>query len=196
LLIKLIKKNGRLILFYSFSKKGFRTLIEVDWLLYGHKFDQRNGHAANFNDINERCPVFLQWFDCIYQIARQFQSAFQFKETYLLGHHSYSCLFGTFLCDWVNKHTDERTFSIWPYLNDKNKAIVNNLYDDHYDEVLYPKHELVHMQLWHKLFCESETTYLTIVDRLEMQNLNDSVDGGVYGSPPLYTTSQFQQSSE
>jgi hypothetical protein len=53
------------------------------------------------------------------------------------------------------------------------------------------------MQLWHKLFCESETTYLTKVDRQETQNLSDSVDAGVYGSsPPLYTASRLQQSSE
>ena len=80
---------------------GFRTLIEVDWLMFGHKFAQRNGHIANYADVNERCPVFLQWLDCVYQISRQFPSAFQFNETYLLKlcYHSYSCLFGNFLCD-------------------------------------------------------------------------------------------------
>lgn len=133
--------------------------------MFGHKFAQRNGHSTNYNDVNERCPVFLQWLDCVYQITRQFPSAFQFNETFLvkilinylinsqnkifnfiskylklkLCYHSYSCLFGTFLCDSiierVNEHTDERTFSIWSYLNDKNNQIINHLYDDSFDEV-------------------------------------------------------------
>jgi myotubularin-related protein 3/4 len=64
---------------------GFRTLIEVDWLQFGHKFSQRNGHAADHTDINERCPVFLQWLDCVYQIIKQFPSAFQFNELFLVN---------------------------------------------------------------------------------------------------------------
>jgi hypothetical protein len=177
---------------YYRTISGFRTLIEIDWIQFGHKFAQRNGHIVNYNDANERCPVFLQWLDCVYQISRQFPSAFQFNENYLLKlcHHSYSCLFGNFLCDSqierVNEHTDERTFSIWSYLNDKNREMINHLYDDQYDEVIYPKFELVNMQLWQRLFCESEVKYLVKIDRNEIVNFNDSLDAGLYGSsPPL-----------
>jgi myotubularin-related protein 3/4 len=52
--------------------------------MFGHKFSQRNGHSANNNDINERCPVFLQWLDCVYQIQRQYPWAFEFNETFLV----------------------------------------------------------------------------------------------------------------
>jgi myotubularin-related protein 3/4 len=120
---------------------GLRTLIEIEWLAFGHKFAQRNGHANNYNDINERCPVFLQWLDCVFQITRQFPSAFQFNELCLLKlcYHAYSCLFGTFLCDSAieraQQHTDERTFSVWSYLNERNREIVNQLYDDTYEKV-------------------------------------------------------------
>jgi len=159
---------------------GFRILIEHDWLMFGHKFAQRNGHAANHNDINERCPVFLQWLDCVYQIQRQFSWAFEFNETCLLKlcYHSYSCLFGTFLCDSViervNDHIEDRTFSIWSYLNDKNKEIINYMYDDSFEDVLYPNYELLNMQLWSKLFCDSEVTYL--VSRQDLQHFNDSME--------------------
>lgn len=177
---------------YYRTISGFRALIEIDWIQFGHKFAQRNGHIVNYNDANERCPVFLQWLDCVYQISRQFPSAFQFNENYLLKlcHHSYSCLFGNFLCDSqierVNEHTDERTFSIWSYLNDKNREMINHLYDDQFDEVIYPKFELVNMQLWQRLFCESEVKYLVKIDRNEIVNFNDSLDAGLYGSsPPL-----------
>lgn len=189
---------------YYRTISGFRILIEIDWLQFGHKFAQRNGHCSTNSDVNERCPVFLQWLDCVYQISRQYPSAFQFNEIFLLKlcYHSYSCLFGTFLCDSnierSNEHTDERTFSIWSYLNDKNVEIVNHLYDDTLDEVLYPMSEIANMQLWHRLFCEPEMAYLVKVDRQETQCFNDSLDYGtssgtitagsncvLYGSSPL-----------
>ncbi len=106
-------------------------------------------------------------------------------------------MFGTFLCDSaverVNEHTDERTFSVWSYLNENNKEIINYLYDDSYDEVLYPNCEVVHMHLWQKLFCDSDIAYLVkFVDKQEMtnvQNFNDSIDGinsiAMSSSPPL-----------
>lgn len=167
---------------YYRTISGFRTLVEMEWLMFGHKFSQRNGHSASNNDINERCPVFLQWLDCVYQIQRQFPWAFEFNETFLLKlcFHSYSCLFGTFLCDSaverVNEHIEERTFSVWSYLNDKNKEMINHLYDDSFDEVLYPMCELINMQLWQKLFCESEIAYLVqVANKHELQNFNDSI---------------------
>jgi hypothetical protein len=180
---------------YYRTLDGFKTLIDMDWLAFGHKFAQRNGHSNSYNDINERCPVFLQWLDCVYQIMRQFPSAFQFNELCLLKlcYHSYSCLFGTFLCDSsierFMQHTEERTFSVWSYLNEKNPDVVNHLYDDTYDEILYPNYELVNLVLWQRLFCESDITYLIKTEiKHEIQNFNDSIDGGAcfYGgsSPP------------
>ena len=180
---------------------GFRTLIEIDWLQYGHKFSQRNGHCTSSNDTNERCPVFLQWLDCVYQILRQFPSAFQFNETFLikLCYHSYSCLFGTFLCDSNIErdveHTDERTFSIWSYLNDKNTEIINQLYDETVDEVLYPMCEICHMQLWQRLFCESDITYLVKQDRqTEMHNLDTEIN--VKLTPDLSSSVSISSSLE
>lgn len=176
---------------YYRTINGFRTLIEIDWLQFGHKFSQRNGHCTNSNDTNERCPVFLQWLDCVYQIARQYPSAFQFNETYLLKlcFHSYSCLFGTFLCDSnlerVNEHTNERTFSIWSFLNEQNSQLINHLYDDTFDDVIYPQSEICHMQLWHRLFCDSDVTYLVKMERKADMHFNDSFDSNLLGSSPL-----------
>lgn len=175
---------------YYRTISGFRTLIEIDWLQFGHKFSQRNGHCTSSNDTNERCPVFLQWLDCVYQIARQYPSAFQFNETFLLKlcFHSYSCLFGTFLCDSnlerVNEHTNERTFSIWSYLNEKNSQLINHLYDDTFDDVIYPLSEICHMQLWHRLFCESDVTYLVKMDHKSDMHFNDSLENNLLGSSP------------
>lgn len=51
-------------------------------------------------------------------------------------------------------------------------------------QVLYPMYEIINLQLWQKLFCESEITYLVKVERQENQNFNDSVDGIYCGSSP------------
>lgn len=68
---------------YNFFK-GFRILIEREWLAFGHKFADRCGHATGSKDQNERCPVFLQWLDCVHQLLIQFPCAFQFSHTYLV----------------------------------------------------------------------------------------------------------------
>ncbi|NXR96754.1 MTMR3 protein, partial [Horornis vulcanius] len=81
--------------------QGFQVLVETEWLDFGHKFADRCGHGENSDDLNERCPVFLQWLDCVHQLQRQFPCSFEFNEAFLvkLVQHTYSCLFGTFLCN-------------------------------------------------------------------------------------------------
>ena len=65
--------------------QGFQILIEREWLDFGHKFADRCGNGINTGDWNERCPVFLQWLDCVYQLYHQFPCAFQFNEAYLVS---------------------------------------------------------------------------------------------------------------
>ncbi|NXI99674.1 MTMR3 protein, partial [Psophia crepitans] len=86
---------------YYRTTEGFQVLVETEWLDFGHKFADRCGHGENSDDLNERCPVFLQWLDCVHQLQRQFPCSFEFNEAFLvkLVQHTYSCLFGTFLCN-------------------------------------------------------------------------------------------------
>lgn len=60
-------------------------LVETEWLDFGHKFADRCGHGENSEDLNERCPVFLQWLDCVHQLQRQFPCSFEFNEAFLVG---------------------------------------------------------------------------------------------------------------
>lgn len=64
-------------------------LIEKEWLLFGHKFADRCGHSIGGADPHEASPVFVQWLDAVYQLCRQFPTAFEFGEAYLVG--SISC---------------------------------------------------------------------------------------------------------
>lgn len=58
--------------------------METEWLDFGHKFADRCGHGENSEDLNERCPVFLQWLDCVHQLQRQFPCSFEFNEAFLV----------------------------------------------------------------------------------------------------------------
>ena len=65
--------------------QGFSVLVEREWLEFGHKFADRCGHSPDKN-INEISPVFFQWVDAVHQIMKQFPSAFQFNESFLVSH--------------------------------------------------------------------------------------------------------------
>ena len=52
---------------YYRSIDGFRTLVEICWLDFGHKMADRNGTVLGISDPNERAPIFLQ-----VQIAKEY----------------------------------------------------------------------------------------------------------------------------
>lgn len=64
---------------------GFKTLIQREWLDFGHKFADRCGSNPCNEDPNERCPVFLQWLDCVQQLLVQFPKNFEFNALYLVS---------------------------------------------------------------------------------------------------------------
>lgn len=71
--------------FVLFSEQGFQVLVEREWLDFGHKFADRCGQGVGSDDANERCPVFLQWLDCLHQLIRQFPTTFEFNLTFLVS---------------------------------------------------------------------------------------------------------------
>uniref|UniRef100_A0A6P4DYK7 Myotubularin-related protein 3-like n=1 Tax=Drosophila rhopaloa TaxID=1041015 RepID=A0A6P4DYK7_DRORH len=93
---------------YYRTVEGFRVLVEREWLNFGHKFADRSGNGPNSDEVNERCPVFLQWLDLVHQIHRQYPCSFEFSISYLikLAQHSLSCLFGTFLCNSLRERIE------------------------------------------------------------------------------------------
>lgn len=59
-------------------------LVEREWLEFGHKFADRCGHSSD-KIPHEISPVFFQWLDAVFQIVRQFPSAFEFNESFLVS---------------------------------------------------------------------------------------------------------------
>ncbi|KAG5673821.1 hypothetical protein PVAND_003835 [Polypedilum vanderplanki] len=141
---------------YYRTMEGFMVLVEKEWLAFGHKFGDRVGHGVGSDDTNERCPVFLQWIDCVYQIHNQFPCSFEFTTSYLikLAQHVHSCLFGTFLCNTLKERIEnfinERTFSVWPFLS--TPIYKNPLYQTTLDKVLWPSHRISSLVFWRELY--------------------------------------------
>uniref|UniRef100_A0AC11DHN5 Myotubularin related protein 3 n=1 Tax=Ovis aries TaxID=9940 RepID=A0AC11DHN5_SHEEP len=81
-----------------------------------------------------------------------------------LVQHTYSCLFGTFLCNNAKergeKHTQERTCSVWSLLRAGNKAFKNLLYSSQSEAVLYPVCHVRNLMLWSAVYlpCPSPST--------------------------------------
>ncbi|CAO1435071.1 unnamed protein product [Diamesa serratosioi] len=165
---------------YYRTVDGFRILVEKEWLSFGkfvtnifkkslfnpqmfffkgHKFADRCGHGVGSDETNERCPVFLQWIDCVHQIHRQFPCAFEFGMAYLikLAQHAHSCLFGTFLCNTYKERLEnsvpDRTFSVWPFLS--GPMYKNPLYMPNRERVLWPAHNIRDLEIWGDLYLGS-----------------------------------------
>lgn len=141
---------------YYRTIEGFQVLVEKEWLNFGHKFGDRCGHGVGSDDTNERCPVFLQWIDCIYQLLCQYPCSFEFSTSYLikLAQHVYSCLFGTFLCNTLKERLEnsihDRTFSIWPFLSAS--IYKNPLYQPSCEKVLWPSHNVRSLVFWSEFY--------------------------------------------
>ncbi|XP_061119175.1 myotubularin-related protein 3-like isoform X1 [Conger conger] len=150
--------------------EGFQVLVETEWLDFGHKFGVRCGHGERAEDLNERCPVFLQWLDCVHQLHRQFPCSFQFNESFLvkLVQHTYSCLFGTFLCDSGRQRDEgrvqERTCSLWSLMRPGNRTFQNILYSPNSETVLRPVCHVRSLMLWSAVYLPSSLPTLPCDD--------------------------------
>ncbi|CAL8276772.1 unnamed protein product [Arctogadus glacialis] len=149
--------------------EGFQCLVETEWLDYGHKFGDRCGHQENADDVSEQCPVFLQWLDCVHQLIKQFPCLFEFNEAFLvkLVQHTYSCLYGTFLCNNARereaRNIFKRTCSVWSLLRTGNKNFQNFLYIPSHEMVLQPVCHTRALQLWTAVYLPT-TSPCTAVD--------------------------------
>ncbi|XP_036392007.1 myotubularin-related protein 4-like isoform X2 [Megalops cyprinoides] len=139
---------------YYRTLEGFQVLVETEWLDFGHKFGDRCGHQEGTEDTSEQCPVFLQWLDCVHQLLRQFPCLFEFNEAFLvkLVQHTYSCLYGTFLCNNAKereaRNIHKHTCSVWALLRHGNKNFHNFLYISSHDMVLHPICHTWALHLW------------------------------------------------
>eukprot|EP01052_Picozoa_sp_SAG31_P015888 SAG31_NODE_1034_length_10228_cov_89.107316_13_plen_587_part_00 len=164
---------------YYRTLDGFATLIEKEWIGFGHQFKERLGKfeidcasvdsKTGVDDAhskqNERSPVFTQFLDCVYQLQLQFPEAFEYNEAALLylHHHCHSGLFGNFLYNSERERTldagQHRTASIWSALKADRHLYTNarhcadGLSGDGHERVLLPRLGHPYLQIWRNSFC-------------------------------------------
>jgi hypothetical protein len=109
---------------------GFQALIDKDFLAFGHMFAKRYG--VNQPSSDEQSPIFIQFLDCVYKVWHTMPTQFEFNTSLLtfLAHHTYSGLYGTFLCDSHKERSTvcESTVSIWFAVKTRRKEFLNPKY--------------------------------------------------------------------
>lgn len=96
---------------------GFATLVEKDWLSFGHRFSLR--HALDGSSSGDRAPIFHQFLETVWQFVRQQPKIFEFNETFLITllDEVYNCYYGTFVHDCQKERIDAqlstKTLSVW-----------------------------------------------------------------------------------
>ena len=76
--------------------EGFLTLMQKEWCSFGHKFEDRLGTRRSHH--KEVSPVCLQFLDCVWQLQRQFPTAFEYSGQFVtfISQCMYSGLFLNF----------------------------------------------------------------------------------------------------
>uniref|UniRef100_A0A673AX06 phosphatidylinositol-3,5-bisphosphate 3-phosphatase n=1 Tax=Sphaeramia orbicularis TaxID=375764 RepID=A0A673AX06_9TELE len=147
---------------YYRTLRGFQVLVEKEWISFGHKFAARIGHGDENHANSERSPLFIQFIDCVWQMTRQFPSAFEFNELFLITvlDHLYSCLFGTFLYNSEQERMAQVHTHIYSFNSDlvlswspvhvsfQVEDFTNPFYVDYEHHVLYPLVSPRHLELW------------------------------------------------
>ncbi|KAM6124945.1 myotubularin isoform 3-T4 [Phoenicopterus ruber ruber] len=139
---------------YYRTIEGFEVLVQKEWISFGHKFASRIGHGDKNHADADRSPIFLQFIDCVWQMSKQFPTAFEFNEQFLITilDHLYSCRFGTFLYNSESlrekEKVTEKTLSLWSLINSEKSKYTNPFYTKELNRALYPVASMRHLELW------------------------------------------------
>ena len=121
---------------YFRTIRGYMTLIEKDFLSFGHQFKIRNGYYSKeeYNE-NQNSPILLQYLDATHQLLVQYPMYFEFNMKFLLfiANSINSGLYGTFLYnnekEREQKNAKVNTMSCWTEILNNINQYKNPFYE-------------------------------------------------------------------
>eukprot|EP00996_Jenningsia_fusiforme_P001473 NODE_2353_length_1222_cov_49.555840_g2147_i0.p1 GENE.NODE_2353_length_1222_cov_49.555840_g2147_i0~~NODE_2353_length_1222_cov_49.555840_g2147_i0.p1 ORF type:complete len:379 (+),score=69.65 NODE_2353_length_1222_cov_49.555840_g2147_i0:91-1137(+) len=139
-------------------------------------FDDRSPVSAgspklSSNEAQEISPIFVQWIDAVYQILRQFPTAFEFtsRVLLLLIDAVHGGRYGTFLGNNCSTRTElglpTRTVSFWTDFRDmlsdpaSSGELVNRGYRPH-ENVLWPSSNAKRLLFWEEFYLRHDGDHL------------------------------------
>ena len=146
---------------YFRTIKGYMTLIEKDFVSFGHQFRIRNGYySKEENNENKTSPILLQFLDATHQLLVQYPMYFEFNMKFLLFiANSINCgLYGTFLYnnekEREQKNVKDKTMSCWTEILNNINQYKNPFYEiktkkDYFFTPIFPFNRI---RLWEEFF--------------------------------------------
>ena len=156
---------------YFRTIRGYMTLIEKDFLSFGHQFRFRNGYYSKEEvSENQQSPILLQYLDATHQLLVQYPMYFEFNMKFLLfiANNINSGLYGTFLYnnekEREEKAVKENTMSIWTEILNNINEYKNSFYEKKSMEEYFflPVFPMNRIRLWEEYFIPFTQIHLCI----------------------------------
>ena len=121
---------------YYRTIKGYMTLIEKDFLSFGHQFKCRNGYyGPKEYKEDQNSPILLQYLDATHQLLVNYPMFFEFNMEFLVfvANGIHSGKYGTFLFNNEKereiKQAKKNTMSVWTEVLRNVDKYINPFYD-------------------------------------------------------------------
>ena len=146
---------------YFRTIKGYMTLIEKDFLSFGHQFRIRNGYyTKEEQNENKSSPILLQFLDATHQLLVQYPMYFEFNMKFLLfiANNINSGLYGTFLYDCdkerEKQNAKNKTMSCWTEILNNINFYKNQFYEEKSKRIYFftPSFAMSRIRLWEEYF--------------------------------------------
>ena len=146
---------------YFRTIKGYMTLIEKDFLSFGHQFRLRNGYySKDEQNENKSSPILLQFLDATHQLLVQYPMYFEFNMKFLLfiANSINSGLYGTFLYDSEKdrekQNAKNKTMSCWTEILNNINFYKNQFYEEKSKKIFFfsPSFSMSRIRLWEEYF--------------------------------------------
>lgn len=124
---------------YYRTFEGFKILVNVEWISFGHRFNHRL--IKDKNDDNELSPVFIQFLDALRVIISQNLDCFEYNDQFQkdLGDAYIDGRFSRFIHDSAkdikNNNKEYQLLNMWVWMSLQKKYHHNPFYEQQVSEM-------------------------------------------------------------